>query len=365
MKNKMRKRALAAVLCVMMMGVGLAGCGDSSDTQGGGDSQGASSGENQNDAQDNSQGDGLIIKFIAMSSASVYWTSLQNGAEAAAEEFGAPYGGIEIQFAAPESDTDTQKQIELIENAISQGVDGIIVTPSSPTVPHDAIVKAKESGIKVICADQYLDPMDADAFYGTDGVAMCTELANYIVDNVLDKTGSYCEMVYNMTSLASIDRHDGFVAGMESKAPDMKNAGYTVTDSDINATATYVSNIYQANPDLKCIFANNDRSTLGVLNGVRELGLEGEIVICGVDCNIELLKAMREGSIAALALQMPYNQGYQSVQMILELLNGGQVEKEGDSGCFLLTPDNMDSDEAVAAIRQYIDGYDPKDSQAQ
>ena len=80
MKKKMRKRAMAAVLCVMMMGVGLAGCGDSSDTQGGGDSQGASSGENQNDAQDNSQGDGLIIKFIAMYSASVFWTSLHTGA---------------------------------------------------------------------------------------------------------------------------------------------------------------------------------------------------------------------------------------------------------------------------------------------
>lgn len=369
MKKQLMKRVLAVFLCVALGCMGLAGCGESANTSDDREPQGGSAGEDQDGSQDKGSlegaGDGLIIKFIAMSSASVYWTSLQNGAEAAAEEFGAPYGGIEIQFAAPESDTDTQKQIELIENAISQGVDGIIVTPSSPTVPHDAIVKATESGIKVICADQYLDPMDADAFYGTDGIAMCTELADYVVENILDGTGSYCEMVYNMTSLASIDRHDGFVAGMESKAPDMKNVGYTVTDSDINATATYVSNVYQANPDLKCIFANNDRSTLGVLNGVRELGLEGEIVICGVDCNIELLKAMREGSIAALALQMPYNQGYQSVQMILELLNGGQVEKEGDSGCFLLTPDNMDSDEAVAAIRQYIDGYNPEDSQAQ
>lgn len=361
MKKRMLKRVLAVTLSGMMLAMGLAGCGNSNGNSDAGGNKASESGGEQKEAK----GDGLIIKFIAMSSASVYWTALQNGAEAAAEEFGGEYGGIEIQFAAPESDTDTQKQIELIENAISQGVDGMIVTPSSPTVPHDAIVKAVDSGIKVICADQYLDPMDANAFYGTDGVAMCSELAKYVTENNLDGTGSYCEMVYNMTSLASVDRHDGFVAGMQENASDMTDVGYTVTDSDINATATYVSNIYQANPDLKCIFANNDRSTLGVLNGVKELGLEGEITICGVDCNIELLKAMREGSVAALALQMPYNQGYESVKMILELLDGGEVEKEGDSGCFLLTPENMDSDEAVAAIQQYIEGYKPEDSQAQ
>ena len=34
-----------------------------------------------------------------------------------------------------------------------------------------------------------------------------------------------------------------------------------------------------------------------------------------------------------------------------------------DSGSFLLTPDIMDTDEAVAAIQSYLDGYKPEDSQ--
>lgn len=365
MKKSLFTRILVLALSVLMLIACFTGCAKNAASDDGAASDDAAASDDgaASDDSGEAKGDGLVIKFIAMSSASVYWGALQNGAEAAAEEFGDEYGGIEIQFAAPEADTDTQKQVELIENAISQGVDGILISPSSPTVPHDAIVEAVEAGIKVICVDQFLDPMDANAFFGTNGVEMCSALADYIAENCLDGTGSYCEMVYNMTSLASIDRHDGFVAGMQAAMPDMKDVGYTVTDSDVNATATYVSNVYNANPDLKCIFANNDRSALGVLNGVKELGLEGEITVCGVDCNIELLKAMREGTVSALALQMPYNQGYEGVQMILELLNGGEVEKEGDSGCFLLTPENIDSDEAVAAIQQYIDGYKPEDSQ--
>ena len=302
--------------------------------------------------------DGKVIKIIAMNSASPYWNSVANGAEKAAEEA----GNVEIQYTAPEDDTDTQKQLELLETAIAQDVDGILIAPCSPTVPHDAIVEAIEKGIHVIVVDQFLDPMDADAFYGTDGVAMCNDLASYVADTYLDGTGSYCEMVFNMTSLASIDRYNGFMEGMKAAYPDMTDAGYQITDSDINETATYVSNIYQANPDLKVIFANNDRTTLGVLNGVKEAGLEGKITVCGVDCNLDLLKAMREGTIAALSLQMPYNQGYEGTKMLLSLMDGEEVEKQGDSGSFLLTPDNMDSEEAVAAIQQYIDGYAPEDS---
>ncbi len=373
MKIKLFKRTVAIGMSVLLA-VGLMGCGNSSAST---DSAPTSDAvEEKSDTEpataaetvDNSEpaaektGDGLVFKVIAMNAASPYWLSVKNGAEKAAEELGSEYGGIKIEYVAPQEDTDTQKQLEMVENAISQGVDGILIAPCSPTVPHDAIVEAIDKGIKVIVIDQYLDPMDANGFFGTNGVAMCTALSEYIADNYLDGSGSYAEMVYNMTSLASIDRYDGFMAGMAAKYPEMKDLGYQVTDSDINKTTSLVANVYQANPDLKCIFANNDRTALGVLNGIKELGIEDEVTVCGVDCNLDLLKAMREGTIKALSLQMPYNQGYEGTKMLLSLINGEEIEPESDSGSFLLTQDNMDTDEAVAAIQQYIDGYQPDDS---
>lgn len=310
------------------------------------------------------KGDGVVIKFIAMSSASVYWSSLLAGAEAAAKEFGDEWGGIEIQFDAPESDTDMAKQIDLINNAVAAGVDGILVSPSSPTVPHGAIVDAVESGVFVICVDQYLDPMDASAFFGTNGVQACKDLAKYMAENILDgedSTGKYGSLVYNMTSLASIDRYNGFIAGMEAFAPQMESVGYEITDSDIAETQSKVANMIQANPDLKILFANNDRSALGTLNALKqETALD--IKMCNVDVNLELLQAMRQGIVQACALQMPYNQGYEGVKMLLALMKGEEVPKESDSGSYILTRENMDTDEAVAAIRQYIEGYEPEDS---
>lgn len=328
------------------------------------DNGGAATGSATGTTAEGGQKDGVVIKFIGMSTASAYWTAVRNGAEKAAEEFGDEWGGIEIQFDAPEADTDVAKQIDLINNAVSAGVDGILVAVSSPTVPHDAIVDAVDAGTFVICVDQYLDPMDANAFFGTNGVQMCTDLADYMAKNVLDGTGSYGEMVYNMTSLASVDRCNGFVEGMKAACPDMKDAGYEITNSDISETQTLTTNMIQANPDMKCIFANNDRSALGALNAIKQLGLEGEVALCNVDCSSETLQAMREGIVQASALQMPSNQGYEGVKMLLALMKGEEVEKEGDSGNFILTPDNMDSEEALEAIRQYIPDYKPEDSKA-
>jgi len=369
--GKKVKKSLSLVCTLLVSVFILASCGNggSSNTQapsanGDGDAPNASAGQENPSNQDASK-DGLVIKVIPMSTASAYWTALRTGAEDAAKEFGDEWGGIKIQFDGPESDSDMAKQIDLINNSVSAGADGLLVAVCSPTVPHDAIVDAVEAGTYVICVDQYLDPMDASAFYGTNGVQMCKDLAAYMTENVLDGTGSYGELVYNMTSMASVDRHDGFVEGMTESAPEMKNIGYEITNSDIAETQTLVSNMMQANKDIKCLFANNDRSALGALNALKQEGIQGEIALCNVDCSLETLQAMRTGTIQASALQMPYNQGYEGVKMLLALMSGEEVDKEGDSGSFILTAENMDSEEALAAIRQYIQDYKPEDSYAQ
>ena len=184
MKAKLFKKATAIGLSVLLAAGSLTGCGSngaSADNTAANETvvKEAESGTEPAVAPE-AAGDGLVFKVIAMNAASPYWLSVKNGAEKAAEEMGSEYGGIKIEYVAPQEDTDTQKQLEMVENAISQGVDGILIAPCSPTVPHDAIVEAIDAGIKVIVIDQYLDPMDANGFFGTNGVNMCTELGEYI-----------------------------------------------------------------------------------------------------------------------------------------------------------------------------------------
>ena len=66
-----------------------------------------------------------------------------------AEEYGAEKGW-KVITKAPDS-SNAQQQIEIVENLISMGVDGIAVGPTDPDALASTIDKALEAGIKVIC----------------------------------------------------------------------------------------------------------------------------------------------------------------------------------------------------------------------
>ena len=307
--------------------------------------------------------DGITIKFIPMSTASAYWQAVKQGAEDAAAEFGEPYGGVTVLFEGTTEDVDHMGQVDIINNSVAQGVDALMVAVNDPTVPHDAIGDAIAAGVPVLLIDQTLADMNATAFLGTDCVAMTENLGKYMAENILsDSKGSYMELMYDMTSNAAMDRREGFVKAMNEYAPDMTDAGSQNSESDIALTQNLVTNEIQKDPNLKCVFATNDRSSIGSINAFHALDLKDDVKLCGVDVNLDLLKAMREGTMQAISLQQPYFEGYQGVQEILDLLSGKSIPKMADSGSFLLTPDIMDTPEAVSAIQSYLDGYKPEDS---
>ena len=273
--------------------------------------------------------DGVTIKFIPMSTASAYWQAVKQGAEDAAAEFGEPYGGVTVLFEGTTEDVDHMGQVDIINNSVAQGVDAIMIAVNDPTVPHDAIGDAIASGVPVLLIDQTLEDMNATAFLGTDCVAMTEILGEYMATEVLgeDSTGSYMELMYDMTSNAAMDRREGFVNAMTQYAPNMTDAGSQNSESDIALTQNLVTNEIHKDPDLKCVFATNDRSSIGSINAFHALELKDDVKLCGVDVNLDLLKAMREGTMQAISLQQPYFEGYQGVQEVLALLSGESIPK--------------------------------------
>lgn len=129
--------------------------------------------------------------------------------------------------------------------------------------------------------------------------------------------------------------------------------------SDIAEAENICSNYLTANPDLDMIFATNDAAAQGALNAFSKAGITDEVKLCVVDVSEDVLSAMEQGIIDAAALQNPYTMGYEGVTSIMKLLDGEEVEKQVDTGVFILTPDNMKSEEATAAIQQYLPDYEP------
>ena len=76
------------------------------------------------------------------SAGDAFWDVVQNGAEQAGKDL-----GISVDY---QSDGDPQRQAQLIDAAVNQGVDGIVVSMANPDALQDSVEAAVDAGIPVV-----------------------------------------------------------------------------------------------------------------------------------------------------------------------------------------------------------------------
>ena len=106
----------------------------------------------------------ILIGLVTKTEVNPYFVKLRQAATAEAEKHGAKLLARFGKF-----DGDNEGQVAAIENFISAGVKGILITPSNSTGVLGAVKKARDKGILVIGLDTATDPADAvDATLATD-----------------------------------------------------------------------------------------------------------------------------------------------------------------------------------------------------
>lgn len=99
----------------------------------------------------------------------------------------------------------------------------------------------------------------------------------------------------------------------------------------------------QAHPNIKGFFGANEGSAIGVLNAVKELGMEGKVAVVGYDSGQAQMDAVRSGVMAGAITQDPIGIGYKCVEAAAKALKGETVPKLIDTGFHYYTKDNIDA----------------------
>lgn len=77
--------------------------------------------------------------------------------------------GVSLQSFAGRKDGDNEAQVQAIENLISAGAKGFLITANDSKAIVPAIDKARQAGLLVIALDTPTEPADAvDATFATD-----------------------------------------------------------------------------------------------------------------------------------------------------------------------------------------------------
>src|SRR5215203_380975 len=270
-----------------------------------------------------------------------FWQAVKLGSEKAASEF-----GVKTTFEGPETESQVDKQIEMLQAALDKKPSAICFAALDSKAAIPLLEKAKAAGIPVIGFDSGVDSDIPVTTAATDNLAAAALAADKMAELIGD-TGEVALVVHDQTSRTGIDRRDGFVNRIKEKHPKINIVTIQYGSGDHLKSTEITKSILQANPKLKGIFGANEGSAIGVVNGAREMNRK--IVIVGYDSGKQQKQAIQEGLMAGAITQNPVGIGYKTVEAAVKALKGEKLEKVIDTGFFYYDKSNM-SDPKIAPV---------------
>ncbi|MBI4580807.1 MAG: substrate-binding domain-containing protein [Planctomycetes bacterium] len=298
---------------------GSLGCGDSSKTGGGEQA--------------------LKVAVIPKGTIHEYWKSIHAGAVKAEREI----KGIQIVWKGPVKEDDREQQINVVENFVTGGVDGIVLAPLDEVALVKPVRDAMRAGIAVLIMDSGLRAeagRDYVSYVATDNEAGGKLAADRMID-VLGGAGKVLVLRYQVGSASTTQREDGFLAAIKA-AP-----GITLVSSDqyggptSDTAYTQSENLLNRFAELDGVFCSCEPMAFGMLRALQSAGRTGKVKLVAFDPSEKLIQAMKDGQLHGIVLQDPLNMGYLAVKTMAAHLRGEKVPTRIDTGCTIAMPENM------------------------
>lgn len=262
--------------------------------------------------------------------------------EAAAEK--AEAEGIELIALAGAFDGDNEGQVSAIEDLITAGVDGILITPSNSSGILDAVQRARDEGIIVIALDTETDPVDAvDATFATDNFEAGRLQGAYVRAALGDTEPQLIMMDGTPGGTVDEQRHDGFLEGIGIEEGDDAILGAEPTNGDQNTAQTAMENLLQRNPDVNAVYTINEPAARGAYAALEAFGIADDVVVGSIDGGCEGVQDVADGRYAATVMQFPSRMVEQGVDAVLLHADTGEAPSGfNDTGAVLITDTPVD-----------------------
>jgi ribose transport system substrate-binding protein len=329
-EERMRRRHILAVLLAASVAVVTACGAQVRESGGGGGSQGGGGGEGENAPVQLA----VVPKAIGFD----FWEQVRIGAECAAKKAS---GQVDVQWDGVTAETDVNGQVNLLQNFITQGVDGLVYAATDAKVLSKVTQSAKQQGVTVVNIDSGTDPQPPDVpVFATDNVAAAEQVPELISKELGKEGGEVAFIPFQQGTLTNEQREEGFKKGMKQH-PELELVAEQSSQSNYNTALQVTEDILTANPDLDAIFAANEPGVLGAAEAVRQAGKAGEIVIIGWDASPEEIQGVEDGVISALVVQNPFRMGYDGTNAAIKIIREGAKVESEDTGSTIVTKDNL------------------------
>lgn len=278
-------------------------------------------------------GTGKTIAFVPKQLGNPFFVAIKDSMEEAAIA-----EGYTFKCNAPDASTEVDKQINIAEAFIEEGVDALILGPCDSTALVDVINRAAEKDIAVFLVDSGADESDYVTYIGTNNYEGGKIAAKWMGENVKGQVAIVDGFSGNE---ATTQRYKGFMDEIKNY-PDVDVVTSDYANGDLSMGMSVAENFLVAYPELVGIFAVDDMMAIGAGQAVEAAGKTDQVKVLGFDGQPDAAEKIIEGTIDATIAQKPATMGRMTVEFVTDYLNGKEVERVIDTGCDIVTINNAE-----------------------
>lgn len=275
-----------------------------------------------------------VIAVIPKLTNTVFWQAVLAGAKEAGKDF-----GYQIIWEGPDRETNSARQIQIVDEAIVRQVAGVVIAPVDRMELIPSVDKLADLRIPCAIVDSGVETVNFLCFAAThnsEGGA----LAARRMGKILNGKGNVIVVRHLPGSHATVKRVSGFVETLAQEFPDIKIVDSQSGQDTAEAAKKVTEEMLARNPDVQGLFACNVDVSVGALQALVAQN-RTQIKMVAFDPDKSLLDGMRAGQVDSIMLQNPYKMGYEGVKAVALNLKGEFVPRMIDTGVEIVTDETL------------------------
>lgn len=239
------------------------------------------------------------------------------------------------------SDMKAERELASVEDAITEGVDGIVLMSVSSTAMTASINKAYEAGVPIFMIFGYNEEL-MDKMVGTvqaDCNLSGSIIGEWVANNIPE---GEVAVIMGLPGRGDAECYrDAFQREME-KNTNLELVASVPGDWNRQKAFDQMQNLITSNPDVKAVFVQNEDMSLGAIQALKQAGKEDVIIVSqnGAPYGLE---SIAEDGIKATVGWSPSQEAALAMRMLVEHLRGETQDfKLTITPMKVITKDNVD-----------------------
>ena len=329
------KKILVITLIVSMITLMFVGC-QPSEKKDDTDKPNVTKANESNDTDKTNEKDEVFkVAFIARAQADSFAAWLANSVMEEAEK----YDNIVVDVFDGQASDDTENS--LIENAITNKYDAIIIQPNNGEAQRPYAEKAVKAGIITITTNARIDNIEGASSVDADPYEQAKVNAIAALEQV-PENANVVVLKGPPGNFHADKRYESWKNEFLDKRDDVTVVGDEIANWNKDEAMNYMETWIQANDKIDAIIAMNDNMAAGALEAVKGNKKYENILAYGVDGTAEAALLIKDGQMTSTCLQSAYDLATALLDTANKLLTGAEEQIDIDIDCPLINSDNVD-----------------------